>query len=514
MISKIKYILRRSNTLHFFTVIILLSVFTSFSNYFRVPVAGTADFIKYSVHFLILTSSVIGILNLITIQRWIFVFLAPPLLFLFVTTASSLYFFNITITSEIIEVILKTDWSVSKEFISVQLVILLLATLSIIFSIARWRLKVGNIPKRQVIYITTLSVVMIIPSIVLNKKRHNTIMSRVPYSMISASKDYTSALKMSRLERKTIANDAVYMGNDSLTVILVLGESLRKDHLGINGYKRNTTPLLSQRKIYSFKQNKSLYTYTAASIPQILTRADSTHPERAFTEESVLTVFERVGFKTIWLANQVPDYTYSSLAKSCDEYINLSAKSNTYSDVISTDQNILDKISNYQNSNKNLLILHTIGSHWYYNYRCPEFMRQFFPITKSRSFSNNSKNQMINSYDNSIYFTDYFIDQVIQKFEKENTILIYISDHGETLGEEGKWLHAFEHETLHDAACFIWMSKKYKEKHPHSVAIKENTKKKTNTSSIFHTLIHAADIQGSFTTHKKSLLSSRYASDN
>lgn len=499
--------------LFFVWLLCLLSIFIAFSNYCRIPLSGISDFIKYSIHFIILCSSLIGLFALVATSRFVFTVLGPPLLLFSLASAVSLFFYNMTITSEIIEVVLKTDWSVSKEFVGPYMVVVIGVVLSAIFLIIRYRYRLGAFSLKCNLSIIIISVLLILPAVVINNKRNNTFVNRAPYSLISASREYLMTVKASQMPRQLIAEDADYVGEDSLLVILVLGESLRNDHLSFNGYYRNTTPRLSQRSIYSFSQNRSLSTYTAASIPQILTRADAQHLNRAFDEESLLSICKRVGFRTFWVANQVPDYTYASIAKSCDVYFNYSAKTSTYSDVVSTDGNILNELDLYLDSSEGrpkLLVLHTMGSHWYYNYRCPEHLRQYYPITNSRSFANNSSEQMINSYDNSVFFTDYFIDEVIKNVASRNAILIYVSDHGESLGEDGKWLHAFEHETLYDAACFVWMSQKYKSLHPFETALQDNCKKASNTSAIFHTLLQAACIESEVVDYRKSLLSEHY----
>ncbi len=506
--------IKNNKHLSFFGLIIAFSIFIALPNYIRIPFSGISDTIKYSIHFIILTISLVGILFIISIKKSVFSILGSITIFLFTIGAFLLYFLNITITSEIIEVILKTDWSVSKEFISLQLIILIIVSIATTYIIIKYRYRIPSFSFKTKLITLILSIILLIPAIYFNTKRQGTIIKRYPYSYISAGKEYAKTVKASKQKRNIIANDATYTGSDSLLVIFIIGESTRSDHLAFNGYNRNTTPNLSKQQLYSFRYNRSLYTYTAASVPQILTRADSLHPERAFNEESLINIYKRTGFNTIWFANQIPDYTYASLAKRCDTYLNLCATKNTYSDAVSTDQNILDSIDYYINTapTKKLLILHTIGSHWYYNYRCPESKRIFFPITKSRSYANNSKQQMINSYDNTIIFMDYFINSVISKVKDKSCIIVYTSDHGESLGENGKWLHAFEQAPLHKAACFIWMSNKYKETHCISKNIENNTNKASNTSDIFHTLLQAGDIKSKIIDYNSSLLSDQYSS--
>ncbi len=501
--------------LSYLSITFLLVLFITFSNYFRIPISGISDLIKYGIHFIILSVSVFGIFILFAANKWIFLITAPLILLISISSACSLYFFNFTITSEIIEVIIKTDWQVSKEFISFQLIALVIITLLVIVGLVIFRFHLPNLRMNKKIWILTLSFILILPAIILNKKRNNTIIKRVPYSFVDAYQEYRKALIYSQQKRQIIAPDAKYCASDdSLIVMLVLGESLRNDHLTFNGYTRNTTPKLSSRTIYSFKHNRSLFTHTAASVPQILTRSDLQNKQASYNEESVLDIFKRAGFETTWLANQVPDYTYAGLAKKCDHYHNLSERSNSYSDKLLTDQNILNTLDSYlefESNSKKLIVLHSMGSHWYYNYRCPEEMRKFKPITNSRSFSNNSADQMINSYDNSVVFTDYFIDNIITKLEGKNAILIFVSDHGESLGENGKWLHAFENESLYNAACFIWLSNEYMAEDDNIRNLIANGLKTSNTSSIFHTLLQAGHIQSKVFRREQSLFSPNYS---
>ena len=78
----------------------------------------------------------------------------------------------------------------------------------------------------------------------------------------------------------------------------------------------------------------------------------------------------------------------------------------------------------------NLMILHTIGSHWYYNNHFPEKSAKFKPVTDSRIIAQCSRDEIINSYDNTVLYTDFFLDSLIRYFENSNTIILFLSDHG------------------------------------------------------------------------------------
>jgi len=144
---------------------------------------------------------------------------------------------------------------------------------------------------------------------------------------------------------------------------------------------------------------------------------------------------------------------------------------------------------------KNLLILHAIGSHWYYNYHYPKEFEIFTPVTSSRIITQNTIEEIINSYDNSILYTDYFLDILIEMLKDNNAVLIYISDHGEILGEDNLWLHAANHEVAKYPACLIWMSEKYiHENQDKLTALIANKDKKWKTDFVFHSVLSAAGI--------------------
>jgi glucan phosphoethanolaminetransferase (alkaline phosphatase superfamily) len=253
-----------------------------------------------------------------------------------------------------------------------------------------------------------------------------------------------------------------------------------------------------------------LHTYTAASVPQILTRADSINLDRAYTEESLISILNRCSYHTIWLANQTPDYTYDGFAKTSKVYENISGNYSAYSDVKWTDEDLLARFKYFKDEfkRKQFICLHTIGSHWYYNYRYPDSFEKYRPVTKSRSISHNTSEEIINAYDNSILYMDFFVDSIIEQVEDKNAILVYLSDHGELLGENGMWLHATEHEVLHDSGCFIWMSENYKnkyaEKYLNALQYKDDN---ITTSFLFHSLLNACGVETAVVEEKYNIFS-------
>ena len=113
---------------------------------------------------------------------------------------------------------------------------------------------------------------------------------------------------------------------------------------------------------------------------------------------------------------------------------------------------------------------------------------------------------MINSYDNTVLYTDYIIDKLIAELRERNAVLVYLSDHGEALGEEGHYLHAGDYPPLHNPACFVYCSPRYTALHADKInTLKENRTKRFRTDFLFHTILDAADIESKYLDRSFSL---------
>jgi glucan phosphoethanolaminetransferase (alkaline phosphatase superfamily) len=332
----------------------------------------------------------------------------------------------------------------------------------------------------------------------INSRVRNSFYQHYPFSVLYNLNEYKNLNVNKKSVRINPDSTLRFKTKDSLTIVLLIGESLRADHLFINGYKRNTNPCLSKVKnIVSFNRIYSEYTYTNPSVAHMLTRSDSVNKNRAQTETSFIPIFKSVGFFTAWIANQDAANTYVEFMNECDTLIYANPDKSVYSYSKWIDGDLLpiyQKILNRSEKNK-LIILHTIGSHWYYNNHYTKDFEFFMPITKSKIISQNSHEEIINSYDNSVLYTDAFIDKIISKLQNINAIMIYLSDHGESLGEKGNWLHASENEYLKNPACLVWCSNIYIRKYPSKFeALKYNKSKRFRTDFLFHSILSGGNI--------------------
>ena len=231
-------------------------------------------------------------------------------------------------------------------------------------------------------------------------------------------------------------------------VVMVVGETARSDRLSINGYARETTPLLaSEPGITSYADVQSCGTSTAVSVPCMFSavgRSDfNAHSIRE--TENILDVLQRIGINILWRDNN-SDSKGVALRVPYEDF--RSSDKNPVCDTECRDVGMLDGLQSYidQQSGDILIVLHQMGNHGpAYASRYPAAFEYFTPACQSKELSNCTKAEIDNAYDNAIRYTDYFLAQVISllKDNSENfdTTMLYVSDHGESLGELGVYLH-------------------------------------------------------------------------
>ena len=430
-------------------------------------------------------------------SKYVFAFFFPIFSFLGALLGFFRYFYAATLTPMLIEASLHNDLGTSADLISWWLIAFIVLNLVFAGFMIGWRWK--KITIKKVWIYTVLAAAFFILMYHFNGRLQRGLNERFPVNVYHNFRLYNQYRVAISAERINPSQSVVRISNDSLTVVFVLGETLRADHLSLNGYERETTPLLAKRNnLISFPYIYSPYTHTNPSLPYILTRADSLSPERAYNETSFIPLFRQCGFYSAWIGNQDPGNTYISLIYECDTVLFAHPEKTSFVYQMWLDEDLLpitEALQNVSNPNK-LLILHTIGGHWYYNNHVSPECTQFIPTTKTRVLSQCSKEELINSYDNTAVYADYFLNKLLDLFENENAMVIYLSDHGESLGEDGHWLHANDAPAEQNPACIVWFSEEYKARYPDFFeAMEKNKNKRFGTEFLYHSILRAANIQ-------------------
>lgn len=210
--------------------------------------------------------------------------------------------------------------------------------------------------------------------------------------------------------------------------ILVIGETSRRYNWQLNGYPRKNNPLLNQQKnLVNLDNMLSISNATRSSIPMILTRksADQVYNYN-FPEKSIISAFKEANFQTYWVSTQQKfgnfDTSTSVYAKEADQVIFLNKANYTdagdYDDIIIP---IFKKIIN-QKEDKKFIVIHTLGSHYNYKHRYPDKFNIYTPslnnLDKYSLQNKEYKQYLVNSYDNSILFTDYVLNELIKAWTK------------------------------------------------------------------------------------------------
>jgi lipid A ethanolaminephosphotransferase len=274
------------------------------------------------------------------------------------------------------------------------------------------------------------------------------------YSIIKLGTDYINELN--RPDTLILhATDAKRIAPVSSTtkpnlMVFVVGETVRADHIGLNGYKRDTMPLLAiQSDIYSFKDAISCGTSTAYSVPCMFSYAnrEDYDIDTAEYNENVLDTLNKQGVKVVWrdnnssskgVANRVTfeDYKTPEVNPNCDSECRDIGMLDGFDKVVKSAAKPQDT----------LILLHQMGNHGpaYYQ-RYPKAFEIYKPVCMTNELSKCDMQSVINGYDNAIRYTDYFLNAVIdtlKSYEQDyNVVMVYISDHGESLGENNVYLH-------------------------------------------------------------------------
>ena len=247
-----------------------------------------------------------------------------------------------------------------------------------------------------------------------------------------------------------IAEDAYIPETDRQRelVILVVGETARADRFSLNGYQKPTNPLLEKQNVVSFSNVQSCATLTAISVPCMFSRngVDDFDVKKARNEENILDILARVNAKVLWRDNN------SSSKGVADRVLYEDYRdptNNPICDIECRDVGMLVGLQEFIDGQPNgdiIIVLHQMGNHGpaYYK-RYPKEFEVFTPACQTNELGNCSSIELDNAYDNAILYTDYFLNNVIELLKNNTdefeTLMLYVGDHGESLGEGGLYLH-------------------------------------------------------------------------
>lgn len=321
----------------------------------------------------------------------------------------------------------------------------------------------------------------------------------MPWSyVINASRYYVDHLLASREQRLLPA--ASFVANEKTIVFLVIGEAARVQNFSLYGYRRATNPLMAESGVVALPRSRACATYTTASVICILSHID-TGRQFSSSYEPLPSYLQRHGIDVIWRTHNwgEPPLKVQTYERAEDLRRKCQGDMCDYDEVLlqGLDQRIRSSIKE-----KIFVVLHQNGSHgpaYYTNY--PKRFEVFKPVCKSVELHQCTNDELVNAYDNTILYTDYFLHRAIgllETFPKTATMLMYISDHGESLGEYGLYLHGTPYSIAPDVQknipFLVWMSDAFKQKKtiPMTQLARQT---KHSQANVFHSIMGAFDVR-------------------
>ena len=317
----------------------------------------------------------------------------------------------------------------------------------------------------------------------------------MPWSYVINTARYTAPKLMTSGVQVPLP-PATFSSNEKTVVILVIGEAARANDFALYGYSRPTNPLLSQAGVVTLKNASACATYTTASVRCILSNVNSESP---FSKpyEPLPSYLQRNGVDVIWRSRNwgEPPMMVQTYQRASDLSAACTGTRCNYDEVLLSG---LEQRIKTSSSQKVFVVLHQSGSHgpaYYMKY--PSEFEYFKPVCKSVELGKCTHEELVNAYDNTILYEDYFLFRtigVLKTLRDTSTLLIYVSDHGESLGEYGMYLHGIPYPIApavqKDIPFIIWMSDEFiRQKAVQAGRLQSQSKH--SQRDIFHTVMGA-----------------------
>lgn len=415
-------------------------------------------------------------------------FLKPLVTVLIVISCTTSWFLSIGIPVDkmMIANIVETNAIEASELLSLSLVFHIFAfgfVPAILFSSIEVRREGRYSPYLKTIFSVFVALCLLVFFLAINAKntsfffrehRDLRLYMAPHYAIYSAVLTVSDVFKP-KVAFKQLGEDAVQSKtyNERVVGILVVGETARADHFSINGYERETTPHIAQHDLVNFTNVESCGTSTAYSLPCMFSflSEDDFSRKKSENQSNVLDVLSKAGVDVVWMDNNSSCKGVCARVKSENYRENIDDQSEYFEGGTYFDEILADNLESKINASENdvLIVLHPLGSHGpsYYK-RYPEEFEVFKPACKATP-QTCTLDEVRNSYDNSLLYSDYVLDKTIKRLSTlknvSNSFMFYVSDHGESLGEKGVYLHGLPKsiapKSQTHVPMFAWFSKKY-----------------------------------------------------
>lgn len=429
------------------------------------------------------------------------------LVLFFIINSIAVYFVNtygVIIDESMIGNVLNTNGEESTSFFSIKLVLYIIV-LGVIPAIYIIKAKIINVTLKRFLITSSLTLLFVLTLVFANAsnwlwidKNSKTLGGlAMPWSYtVNTSLFYIHQYKKN--EKEILLPNATIKDNKKSVVVLVIGESARSQNFSLYGYKKNTNPLLSKvPNLFHFEATSGA-TYTTAGVKCIL---EHTHTDDLY--EVLPNYLYRNNVDVIWRTSNWGEPPIHIKEYQNRDFLKRTCKVEdcNYDEILLTglkEQILASK------KNKILIVLHTSTSHGpTYSKKYPPRFETFKPVCNSVELGKCSQTELINAYDNTIVYTDYILYHVIEDLKalKEfNSAMIFVSDHGESLGENNLYMHglplSIAPKEQYEIPFIVWTSDGSKQLKPNKVLSQNN---------VFHSVLNFLSVQSPIYDEKMNI---------
>lgn len=439
------------------------------------------------------------------------------------------YMYKSNITPAFIIPILETTYSEAIEYISTYISVansIVILILLLIYGLCYYiKTKINSKSKFFTVSTVFMCIGCICSIVFIAKntmKNYAMPVQSVYYAMKDAIQQREELENFDKLTNAKNENLVVqHVGKGIPNIVFIIGESENRNHMHLYGYDRDTTPELDQfaknQKIAVFTDVVSPHAYTTASLSEIYSLHHYENPDKWYNTLNLIDILKKAGYHTSWLSNQESSGNWVSVANflaNRNDYKEYTYLRDSTSDLYdSYDEKlfpIIDKVKSQNTSDKQFYTIHLMGSHASYDRRVPPNWRKFElePTDTKADFERNA-------YDDTVLYNDYILTQIFKKFDDTDTLIIYISDHGESVYEkDSKPIgHGDGQLNRHmlEIPMIMYGTDRFKENHPELWnKILEAQHRPYMTDDLPHTIMDLLDIRVDGYEDRRSIINSNF----
>jgi lipid A ethanolaminephosphotransferase len=502
----------------------------------RLPEMNDWRAVWFGIAFAALIASLLCMLMSLLCWRWTL----KPVIALFLTSAAfGAYFmlsYRVVIDSSMMVNVLQTDLRESLDLFSWKLVVTVLF-LAVLPIVVLWKLQVNRLTVLKTLagnvqlflascVVAAVAVFPVYQDFASSMRNHIQLRYLINplNSFYGLAQLAVPSLKNPTGTLQTIGDDAklgpMYTNQPKIPLlVLVIGETARSGNFGINGYDRDTTPLLKAIKKNTDQSGElttqsdawSCGTTTATSLPCMFSHlGKSAYENKQADYENLIDVLNKAGLAVIWLENQsgckgICDRVYRAATQNSKDP-ELCSTGECFDEIMLKNLDIrLQEVPYDKLSRGAVIVMHQMGSHGpaYYK-RSPEVLKKFKPECTNNALQECTRTEVVNAYDNSIVYTDYFLSKVISMLKSKAATLqggmLYVSDHGESLGENNLYLHGLPYAIAPYVQKHVpwisWFANDFIGRHNLDTdCLESRAGKKLSHDNYFHTVLGLMDIQ-------------------